>query len=268
MVADIISVSVKDGNNQVNSRNKYFPTDLSVQVQKKKSDGQYENVTSGTVNFELKRVGKEPPTIFLADFKDPASSIDIKNGIATAPPLLARYKAGSFEVKASHSDSGTTFYLVVQPKWGWHQLVGIVLFIVVLIVDLLFVRNISYDLPEYFVRDITSIGLFTFTATLLSALLVQGVVNLNQKQVRRAIAVTLIALYLILLPVGLVPSVFGTETIFDATALTSFRELIGIILAFYFGGRSLEEAFKAWGKGKSANDDDDNNDDGNNDDGK
>lgn len=96
--------------------------------------------------------------------------------------------------------------------------------------------------------SIACVGIFTFFGVLILSSYLSRDDTLTQKEMRKAIAASFTLVYLILLALVVFGEVSSEQTDLAQTVTGHFTWVVGIIIVFYFGSRSVEELIKLWRK--------------------
>ena len=133
-----------------------------------------------------------------------------------------------------------------SPEWKgrWKGATIIAAVTVFLDISVLFlgthgVKGLSLSIPW----SVGSIGIITFVGILLHVNYLSNDMELAKREMRKAIAASLIAVYCTLVPLIIFESPKFTNTQLDLakTAIVDFSWVIGAIIAFYFGSRSFDK---------------------------
>lgn len=101
------------------------------------------------------------------------------------------------------------------------------------------IKGLSLSIPW----SVGSMGIITFVGILLHVNYLSNDTELNKREMRKAIAASLIAVYCTLVPLIIFESPKFTDTQLDLaeTAIVDFSWVIGVIILFYFGSRSIDK---------------------------
>jgi len=92
--------------------------------------------------------------------------------------------------------------------------------------------------------SIGCVGVITFVGVLTLSNYLSRDPELAKKEMRKAIAATFTLVYLIFLALVIFGEAFVAETGLAETIVGHFTWIVGIIIIFYFGSRSVEEYLK------------------------
>ena len=101
------------------------------------------------------------------------------------------------------------------------------------------IKGLSLSIPW----SVGSIGIITFVGILLYVNYLSNDLELSKREMRKAIAASLIAIYCTLVPLIIfeLPELTDTQLGLAKTAIVDFSWIIGAIIAFYFGSRSFDK---------------------------
>ena len=133
------------------------------------------------------------------------------------------------------SDEGKGKSINVTIKWNllW---IGAIDIMILLIAGIFF--------TEVSIYSIGIIGIFTFIGTLKSLNLLSGDTHIEQGEIRKAITISFIVVYFSLLSLVILEDFGASYTGIFQTLIDHFTYLLGIVVVFYFGSRSVEEYLK------------------------
>ena len=89
--------------------------------------------------------------------------------------------------------------------------------------------------------SIGCVGVITFVGVLMLSNYLSGDPELAKKEMRKAIAASFTLVYLVFLALVIFTEAFTAGTELAETVVSHFTYIVGIIIVFYFGSRSLEE---------------------------
>ncbi len=92
--------------------------------------------------------------------------------------------------------------------------------------------------------SIGCVGIITFIGVLTLSNYLSGDPEFAKKEMRKAIAASFTLVYLVFLALVVFSEDFLAETELAKTVVGHFTWIVGIIMIFYFGSRSLEEYLK------------------------
>ena len=118
----------------------------------------------------------------------------------------------------------------------------IALFVVVLDILALALGTIIAAVPV--ALSVGCVGVITFVGVLTLSNYLSCDPELHKREMRKAIAASFTLVYLSLLPLILSGKTLSAETELAKTIVGHFTWIIGIIIIFYFGSRSVEEYLK------------------------
>jgi hypothetical protein len=124
---------------------------------------------------------------------------------------------------------------IILIKWNllW---IGTIDIIILLIAGIFF--------TEVSIYSIGIIGIVTFIGTLKFLNLLSGDAHIEQGEIRKAITISFIVVYFSLLSLVILENFGRFYTGVFQTLIDHFTYLVGIVVVFYFGSRSVEEYLK------------------------
>jgi len=129
----------------------------------------------------------------------------------------------------------------VEERWNKTKTGGflIALFTLVLNIVALALGTIIPIIP--IALSIGCVGIITFIGVLTFANYLSHDPDLTKREMRKAIAASFALVYLVFLALVVFHSNFLYETKLAETVVGHFTWIVGIIIVFYFGSRTLEE---------------------------
>ena len=133
-----------------------------------------------------------------------------------------------------------------EQEWNerWRIAFGIALIIGIADVSVLFLGNANKSFTSW---SVGTVGIITFLGVLMLVNYLSKDPNVTKGEVRKAIAASCIAVYFVLVSLLAFSGSNLSDTVAE-TVIKCFTCIIGIIIVFYFGSRSVEEYMKLKGK--------------------
>jgi len=135
-------------------------------------------------------------------------------------------------------------YNETEKRWNSRKIgaFGIASLIIALDILALALGTIIATVP--IALSIGCVGIITFIGVLILTNYLSRDPDLAKKEIRKAIAATFTLVYLIFLALVIFGKVFAAETDLAKTIVGHFTWIVGIIIIFYFGSRSVDEYLK------------------------
>ena len=121
---------------------------------------------------------------------------------------------------------------------------GIALIIGIADISVLFLGNANKSFTSW---SVGTVGIITFLGVLMLVNYLSKDPNVTKGEVRKAIAASCIAVYFVLVALLTFSGSNLSDTLVE-TVIEHFTYIIGIVIVFYFGSRSIEEYMKLKGK--------------------
>lgn len=136
---------------------------------------------------------------------------------------------------------------MIERRWKEREGGAFLIALLVVVLDILALAlgTIVTEIPV--ALSLACVGVITFIGVLLLSNYLSRDPSLAKKEMRKAIAASFTLVYLSLLAVTVFGGLSASETELAKTIVGHFTWVIGIIVAFYFGSRAVEEALKRKG---------------------
>ena len=129
-------------------------------------------------------------------------------------------------------------------KWKLRKTGAFVIALLVVALDILALA-LGTIIPTVPVAlSIGCVGVITFVGVLVLSNYLSHDPELAKKEIRKAIAASFTLVYLVFLALVVFGEAFPAETELAKTVVGHFTWIVGIIMVFYFGSRSVEEYLK------------------------
>lgn len=115
------------------------------------------------------------------------------------------------------------------------------LFCIIGIIDIVILIVFKLFFKEFSIFSVGVIGIFTFFGILMFLNYLTGDKNICQGEMRKAITISFIVVYFALLSLSTINNLGISYTGMFQTMIEHFSYLVGIVVVFYFGSRSVEK---------------------------
>ena len=132
----------------------------------------------------------------------------------------------------------------IERRWKLRKTGAFVIALLVVALDILALALGTIVDTVPIALSIGCVGVITFVGVLTLSNYLSRDPELAKKEVRKAIAASFTLVYLVLLALVLFSEASSADTELAKTVVGHFTWIVGIIIIFYFGSRSLEEYLK------------------------
>lgn len=138
---------------------------------------------------------------------------------------------------------GEREYNETEKRWKLRKTGAFVIALLVVVFDILALALGTINIVPI-ALSIGCVGVITFVGMLTLSNYLSRDPGLAKREVRKAIAAAFTLVYLVLLALVVFNEASPVETELAKTVVGHFTWIVGIIIIFYFGSRSLEEYLK------------------------